>query len=1258
MKLDNQPIYKSLNKAFLKQKPSRQELEYFCDQIFQLCSSILDKDREQNYVYAIRDFFNRIGYKDRYSINSKDDIDLVIRYGNEPDSSVGVLIEVKSFRNTSEMISLEDVNKKSFHELLLYYLKERREDVVSEIRHVIITNLHEWYIFDARDFEAIIDKGLKRSSDRFFEGGLTINKTEQFYQEVISSYIKQSVNILPVTYIKFNAKDFAHVRLSELPPKKLNHLIQLYKVFSPEHLLQLPFANDSNTLDRGFYEELLYIMGIEEVKKEGRRLIQRPLRDKRQLASLLEDTILQLESLGKLARLEDPEQYGRDKEEQLYCVALELCITWVNRLLFLKLLEAQLLSFHSGEKKYQFVNKKVIDDYDDLNTIFFQVLAVKPSERNEEVLDRFSHLPYLNSTLFTPTELEHRTVLISNLSNDKSLRMHQGTVLKDAKGKRRKDGLRTLTYLFRFLDAYDFSSDGIGTIHEVHKPLISSAILGLIFEKINGFRDGAFYTPGYITMCLSRESIRRSVLQKFNEQKGWDCGSIVELRNKISDRISLKEANVIVNSLRVCDPAVGSGHFLVSVLNEIIFLKHELGILMDVKGRLLRHYDITLENDELIVTDPHQDGIFFNYNPISAESHRVQETLFEEKRRIIENCLFGVDINSNSVNICRLRLWIELLKHAYYNADGELETLPNIDINIRFGNSLVSRFELKDDLKDTFKDKRVSYTFQDYKGAVSDYKKVASSERKHEIVQIIEEIKNNFRSSLSKRYIDRFKKAQRLVYEQEWKIKNLKKLKLSLNQLDKNHLKELREKEKVALEKKEEVERNVVGYENAFEWRFEFPEVLDDLGGFLGFDLVIGNPPYIQIQAMGDLIKGVLERCNYRTWTKMGDIYFLFYELGLELVKEKGLLSYITSNKWLRTGSAEVLRTYLSTKNPLYLVDLGSGVFDMATVDTSLLIVENRSVDEHELKVAVQKEKELPFEDLEFTLMDSVGKDNWVVLSDIEKSIKGKIERMATPLKDWDIEINYGVKTGYNKAFIVDRAKKDNLIKKDPKSTEIIRPLLRGRDVKPFGYNFQDNYLITTFPSLSIDINEYSAVKEYLLNFGKDRLEQSGRKGSRKKTNHQWFETQDSISYLDSFYNPKIVWQEISSTPKFYYDTKNFVPEATAFFLVGQGLEYLTGYLNSKISEWYFRLIGTEIGGNYRWKKYTLLKLPIILPKYMPSEEIEALVKQIQDLNRDQKSEKIVEELKRKIDRIFYKTIGLTEVEINLIDQTIGNKIS
>ena len=262
----------------------------------------------------------------------------------------------------------------------------------------------------------------------------------------------------------------------------------------------------------------------------------------------------------------------------------------------------------------------------------------------------------------------------------------------DDKGRKRTGKIKTLDYFLSFLDAYDFGAEHSSEnslIHENSKTLINASVLGLIFEKINGYKDGSFFTPGYITQYICHKTLRRAVVDKFNKLKGWNCADFEDLKDRIEygQREVRIEANQIINSIKICDPAVGSGHFLVSALNELIAIKSELGVLQDrqEQPKRIKDYDVRVEQDELVISD--EDGDYFKYNPSDTTSQRIQEALFEEKQEIIENCLFGVDLNPKSVEICRLRLWIELLKNAYYyrNEDGKrvLQTLPNIDINIK-----------------------------------------------------------------------------------------------------------------------------------------------------------------------------------------------------------------------------------------------------------------------------------------------------------------------------------------------------------------------------------------------------------------------------------------------------------------------------------------------------------------------------------------------------------------------------------------------
>ena len=1136
-------IVTSLNKAFLKLKPSRSEIDSFKANFKRLFTLIDDKESEEYNKNLISDFLKDTYYQQAYFMNTKERKDLVIRNGALPTDTAGVIIETKKFSNKSEMVSREQLNTKALQELVWYFLGERITHKNTEIKHLIITNVYEWFIFDAQVFERQFaqNKTLIKQYNDFINRTALDNKTEWFYKEIAQPTIEKVKEELHYTY--FNLRDFQNIIENENAEDD-NTLIPLYKILSPQHLLKLPFLNDSNTLDKGFYTELLHIIGLTETKNGGQIFIERLKEDERNEGTMLEETIAKLSSLNKIHHLKNATAYGETYEERLFNVALELNITWVNRILFLKLLEAQLISYHKGETSYAFLNFSKINEYDILERLFFEVLAKDYSLRNKEIASVYANIPYLNSSLFEPTELEHNALLISNLPDDKTIPILSTTVLKDAQGKRRIGDLPSLQYLLEFLDAYDFSSEGSVEIQEENKTLINASVLGLIFEKINGYKDGSFFTPGVITMYMCRESLHRAIIQKFNREKGWQINTFEELKDHINpfNKEEREEANNIINDLRICDPAVGSGHFLVSALNECIAMKSELGILQDEnKNRI--HHQLKIENDELLVYEADDNEHFFLYNPKNVESQRVQKTLFQEKKTIIENCLFGVDINPNSVKICRLRLWIELLKNAYYKTPTQLETLPNIDINIKSGNSLLSRFALDTDLKTTLKKTNISIT--DYKEAFHKYQNAQSKEQKWDLEHFIDKVKHNFRTEIT-RNSKEAKELQSLKYEYYLKYESPQLFTEARTPEQEKHKKQLEQNIQKKEDEIEAINSNKI-YENAFEWRFEFPQVLDNEGNYIGFDVVIGNPPYIQLQNDGGKLAKLYEGQNFKTFARTGDIYCLFYEKAHQLLREGGICNFITSNKWMRAGYGEAIRKFLiEYTNPLILIDFtGIKIFETATVDVNILLYAKEKSTFNTLACIV---KDKGLKELSLYVRQHGGKtsfssdESWVILSEIEQRIKAKIEKIGTPLKEWNVNIYRGILTGSNDAFIINKAKKEEILancqsdEEREKTDELIRPILRGRDIKRYGYEFADIYIITTFPSLKIDIELYPAVKQHLLSFGYDRLKQTGEKGARKKTNNKWFETQDSIGYWEDFYKQKIMYPNMTKFMPFLLD--------------------------------------------------------------------------------------------------------------------------
>ncbi|MBK8968350.1 MAG: class I SAM-dependent DNA methyltransferase [Lewinellaceae bacterium] len=747
MKLILQAPAKALLPAYRVQNVERSRLERFKTELARLFELIEHsaQESEEHLKNIVSDFLKDAFYREAHFVNTKDRQDLVIHHGRSAKDPVGVIIEAKRPGNKSEMLTADKPNAKALHELLRYYLNERKQAENKEIRHLIITDIHTWYLFDAADFERQVyaNKKLLQQYSDWSEGRLGAGNTDWFYKEIAAPFFEKELPELRCCY--FDLRTYAEAA-TNTDPNDDDTLLDLYKVLSPEHLLKKSFTNDSNALNKQFYDELLYILGLEEVKEKGKKIIDRADKNRHD-GSLLENTLSELEVSGVWRDATELDQFGDTPEQQRFSIALELCITWLNRILFLKLLEGQLLRWTNAQERLLSPDK--VSDFDELNELFFHVLAVPEDERRDSVAKKFGSVPYLNSSLFEQTELERRTLRISSLKDRLELPLAPNTVLLDGAGKRRSGRLSTLHYLFDFLDAYDFSSDAKARIQADNRDVINASVLGLIFEKINGYRDGSFFTPGFITMYMCRETLRRVVLQKFNQRYGWDCQNLeTELHNELTrQRTPLTAANELVNSLRICDPAVGSGHFLVSALNELIAIKSDLGILCDTTGKLLP-LNAVVGNDELILTDSNTDEPF-EYQPGVAASQRIQEALFHEKQTLIENCLFGVDINPKSVMICRLRLWVELLKHAYFKTvdggrttvDGRrLETLPNIDINIKSGNSLISRFALDEDLKDVFAKGKIKAN--DYRLAVAAYKNATDKTSKNQLLEQIARVKS------------------------------------------------------------------------------------------------------------------------------------------------------------------------------------------------------------------------------------------------------------------------------------------------------------------------------------------------------------------------------------------------------------------------------------------------------------------------------------------------------------------------------------
>jgi hypothetical protein len=1175
----------SINKAYLKVKPDRAQIETFKKNIINLFDQIKESESEEFHKNIISEFLKNTYYSPTNYINTKGRYDLVIHNGKDSKSTTGVLFEVKKPGNKSDMPTCENLNSRAFQELILYYLRERISGKNIEVKHLVITNIFEWFLFDANDFEKIFatDKDLLKQFEDFENERLSGKNTDFFYKNIAESFIKKCESQISVTY--FDIRDFETI-IKNADKKDDNKLIALYKIFSPEHLLKLPFANDSNNLDKAFYNELLHIIGLEETKEGSKKVIGRKSEKKRNPGSLIENSITILKSEDCLSQVPRLSDYRIDKDEQLFNIALELSITWINRVLFLKLLEGQLIRYNEGDEKFRFLNTERIHDYDELNKLFFQVLAVTESDRSEVIKRKFNNIPYLNSSLFEPSDLEHKTIRINSLDDHSKLPVISGTVLKDKTGKKQNGEIDPLQYLFEFLDSYDFSSEGSEDIQEENKTLINASVLGLIFEKINGYKDGSFFTPGFITMYMCHETIRRAVVQKFNEVKGWECETISEVYNKIED---IKEANRIINNLRICDPAVGSGHFLVSALNEIIAIKSELKILTDRVGKKLKEYTIEVINDELIITDEQSE--LFEYNPKSKESQRVQEAMFQEKQKIIESCLFGVDINPNSVKICRLRLWIELLKNAYYKPGTdlrELETLPNIDINIKCGNSLISRYPLDADIKTALKSSK--WNVDNYREAVMTYRNAQSKDEKRSMEQLIDRIKSDFETEVSKsdkRYLRLNKlKGELLSLTGQSSLFELTKTQKDEWNRKVNKLSEEIKKNELELA---EIKSNKI-YENAFEWRFEFPEVLNPDGDFVGFDVVIGNPPYIVLikSLIGlPILKYVNE--TFQTSEYNPNTYALFIELGLKkILSENGYCSLIIPNSWLNGAYFNNLRSFLAGTTNIQLINLKDKAFDVV-VETVIII--NQKIKE---KVTIELK-----EYLGNNVFMPIKKEYIWGINPFDKGSNSFLDKLLMNEKCiGDICVVYrGIETKDNSKWISEYKKGDEW-----------KEILLGRDINRYNYRYSGTYVRFIPKELKSNANIGYYNKDKIL------MRRTGNKIIACSDYHKQFALKNL--YL-------------------------IIPEKSEY------LSLILLQLNSKLFDFIHSFLTSGENKPFaQFPAHYIKKLPCKIDNAI-LYKADILLKQIENLSIGETTNIEVE---NEIDFFVYKLYGLTEEEIQIVE--------
>ncbi|HFP7753820.1 DUF7149 domain-containing protein [Campylobacter jejuni] len=1188
------------------------------------------KNNEDSLVAnALSKFFENLSFQCEVKSIHKGNsgIDLALK----KDGLTQVIIEAK-LPNSREFFSPSKPNCKALHECILYYLRERKA-LNSSLKHIIITDFYSFFIFKADLFEELFNKNkyFKEAFENFeSKNSLFKGNTDEIYQEF--EKILNGDSTLKGLFVDLKP-------ILEQDKLSFSKLKPLFKIFSKDCLLGEFNPNDANSLNNAFYKELLYILGLYESKQNSKLIITKSEESKEEQGTFYTAINSKL-------------------EKENFETILKLLILWLNRILFLKLIESNLVRFND-DKNLKFLNFKKIPDFDKLSELFFEVLAKEKSTRKKS---EFAYLPYLNSSLFEKQSIEN-TLEISSLSNDLKLFYYKNTVLKDDKCKAKKGQVGLLEYLFEFLDSFDFGSDDEQSEILSQKELISSSVLGNVFEKLNGYKEGSFYTPSFITSYMCKESITKVVLDKFNAQFDLDAKNINELRKSLrkEDKKAQKE---LLNSIKICDPAVGSGHFLVSALNVMLSIYDKLNLFDE-------EFYLEVQNDEILITG--RKGKFIEYkrpNTPKDKVHLIQQELFHTKKDIIENNLFGVDINPNSCEITKLRLWIELLKHSFYQSfDDEnyhdLKTLPNIDINIKCGNSLVSYFETGKSLNHY---PNIKERMGKYKRIVKDYKEGFYTD-KSRINQEIKNLKISFKNFC---FADKFKKEMKSFNDKCEKYSKKYGNFLAIN--DENlkffvsanlTLFDFDEKEatKEFANLKKEYD-NIFNLESnhPFEWRFEFPEILDDDGNFKGFDLIIGNPPYIKENDNKELFTNTKK---LRTYQGKMDIWYHFVGRGFDILKNNGYLAFIATNNWVTNSGAKKLRNIvLEESQILSLVDFSSFmVFDSASIQTMIMqfqkIKPPKNYEFHFAKITTQTPI---YEDVINLLKNEKTQNNEILSINltpkkfIDKTLnftKSDYEELFNKIQKYgkfyleESEVAQGIVPAIDEAFVI---KDKNVFSKNEQC--FIKEYYTGLSGK-FYSSFTDKYLIyLSNKNYSGNLDDLPNLKQHFQKH-KEILKES--KIKYKTPNKPYFYLHRERE--EKFFKKgeeKIISQVRCVEPIFVYSNENFYGSRALFFIqtCRINLKYLTGVLNSKLIAFWLKHKGKIQGNLFKIDKEPLLNIPVVTINSKNQKIADELINLVDEILKAKEQDKNAntQELENKINSIVYKLYNLTEEEIKIIE--------
>ncbi len=880
----------------------------------------------------------------------------------------------------------------------------------------------------------------------------------------------------------------------------------------------------------------------------------------------------------------------------------------------------------------------------------------------EEFIRLFEKVPFINGGLFEC--LDDDKNYVDGFSRNESKRAkipdylffssERYEDLSHFYGEKKVERVRGL---INILKDYNFTADESSPV-DVEVSL-DPELLGHIFENLLAVyneetkttarkQTGSYYTPKEVVDFMAEEVL----VQYFKTHTTIEEEKLRKLLSYSEEEVQLTEEEkdtliFVIDQLKILDPAVGSGAFPMGVLHKLVHLLSRIDK-DNTKWKYIQRRKALKEVEEIFNRTKDEQERRELLKELSENfSEKTKYPDYARKLYLIQNSIYGVDIQNIAVQICKLRFFLSLLIDQKIDPQAEnygIMPLPHLETNFVCADFLIG---IENNKQLNFGDQALSGLKEKLKELYKKHFSIREREEKKKIQKEARRIREEMKEILTKL---------------GWKSEDVEKI----------------------------VRFDIFDQLDRADW-FD-PEWM--FGVEDGFDIVIGNPPYVQLQKDGGKLAKRYKDQGYETFDRRGDVYVLFYEQGIKILKPNGYLCFITSNKWMRAGYGEKLREFFTKYNPVLLIDLGPGVFESSTVDTNILTIQKAKADKFNLKaltlkepivlerglnirgeLSIPKEKVITEMMLNLTriawylILEKLDKGPWFIGSTAEQRLKEKIEQMGKPLKEWDVKIYRGILTGLNEAFIITTEKRNEILancrdeEERKRTSAIIKPILRGRDIKRYYYEWAGLWIIGTFPALHLDIEDYPALKEYFLsNFDIRQLEQSGKKypklgfNARKKTGNKWFETQDQIAYYHEFEKEKVMYSEIVHKPQFYYDTEKFYVEATAFLMTGKNVKYLCGLLNSMPVAYFFKkwYSGGGLGEEgYRYKKAFLINLP--LPPITPenqhiADHISALVDKI-ITTKKQNPEADTTEWEREIDELVYRLYGLTKEEIKIIEE-------